>query len=74
MKNVFFVYTQGPRGVYMIWGHYIIENGTSNLVPTSSNVLWPYDYIKTSHHENFEKYIFCVQKVAFFGHFWYAKK
>ena len=73
MKNVFFVYTQEPRGVYMIWGHYIIENGTSNLVPTFSNVLGPHDHSKTQIWESYffayqkwpKKATFCTQKMHF---------
>ena len=74
MKNEVFLYIQVLRGVYMIWGHYIIENGISNLVLTLSNMVGPYHHPEASYLNRFKKCIFCVQKVAIFGHIWYAKK
>ena len=52
MEKWFFVYIQSARGLYMIWGHYIIGNGTSNLVLTFSNVLEPYNHPNTKISKN----------------------
>ena len=57
----------------MIWGHYIIGNGTSNLVLTFANILEPYDHPNTEISKNkflrYKKW----PKMAIFGHFLYLK-
>ena len=52
MKNGFVVYIPGPRCVYMIWGHYIVGNGTSDIVSTYSNVLESYKHPNTKLSKN----------------------
>ena len=47
MEKWFLVYIQSARGLYMIWGHYIIGNGTSDLSRALSNVLEPYEHPNT---------------------------
>ena len=73
MKNRFFVYIQGGRCVYMIWGHYIIGNGTSNLVLTFSNVLEPYEHPNTKISKNIFFAYKKWPKMAIFGKFLYVK-
>ena len=52
VKKCFVVYIHVPGCLYMIWGHYIIGNGTSNLVLTFSNVLEPYEHPNTKISKN----------------------
>ena len=57
----------------MIWGHYIIGNGTSDIVLTYSNVLDPYDYPNTKISKN-EFFVYKNwPKMAIFGQFLYTK-
>ena len=44
VKKCFVVYIHVPGCLYMIWGHYIIGNGTSDLSRALSNVLEPYEH------------------------------
>ena len=53
VKKCFFVYIQGPGCVYMIWGHYIIGNGSSNIVWTFFHVLEPYEHPNTKISEKY---------------------
>ena len=65
---------QGTRGLYMIWGHYIIGNGTFNLFVTLSNVLEPQKHFKTKFWKNiFFVYKICL-KLAKISLFFYAKQ
>ena len=50
----------------MIWGHYIIGNGTSNIVLTLSNVLEPYEHPNTKISKNI---FLCTKNVQFLDFF-----
>ena len=73
MEKWFFVYIQSARGLYMIWGHYIIGNGTSDLSGALSNVLEPYEHPNAKN----SKSNYFVQKkrliLANFRHILYTK-
>ena len=74
MEKWFFVYIQSARGLYMIWGHYIIGNGTSDLSAALSNVLEPYEHPNT---KNSKSNYFESKKrliLANFRHILYTKK
>ena len=73
VKKCFFVYIQGPKGLYMIWGHYIIGNGSSDLRLALSNVLEPYEHPKAKISKS---YFFLRKKrliLAIFRHNLYTK-
>ena len=73
MEKWFFVYMQGTRGLYMIWGHYIIGNGTSDLSWALSNVLEPYEHPNA---KNSKSNYFAQKKrliLANFRHILYTK-
>ena len=67
VKKCFFVFLQVPGCLYMIWGHYIIGNGTSNLVLTSPNVLEPYEHLNTKISKNI---FFAYKKWPILRIFW----
>ena len=73
MEKWFFVYIQSARGLYMIWGHYIIGNGTSDLSGALSNVLEPYEHPNA---KNSKSNYFAQKKrliLANFRHILYTK-
>ena len=74
MKKGHFEYIQVPRGVYVIWGHYIMGNDTFNHFLTLSNVSEPWKHFKTQISEH----IFFVHKkclkMAKISSFFHTKK
>ena len=46
-ENLFFVYIQGSRWLYMIWGNYIVGNDSSNIDLSFSNVLEQFEHPKS---------------------------